>query len=166
MTIARNWLISNYLPKPWCFAVKTAVVVSNYISIQLDNGLWSTPFEQVYNQKPDWHNLIPMFCVSYAKRYRGAKISRDFLDCQTIKIIYVGNDPASDSILFHLPFTQQFISSTGYTVDPSFPSGPVFSLKYDGKLQWKNYFPYSITYTPPVFTPEVSVWVKLPDIHE
>ena len=55
ITLARNWLTSNYLPKSfWYFAVRPATIVSNYMPLQLADRTWTSPFEQVYNVKPDW----------------------------------------------------------------------------------------------------------------
>ena len=107
MNLCRNWLTSNYLPKSfWYFAVRAATIVSNYMSIQLANGNWTPPFEQVYNIKPDWRNLVPMFCVAYVKRFRDADTFSITSDSQTIQAICVGNDPESNILLFYLPQTK------------------------------------------------------------
>ena len=153
ITLARNWLTSNYLPKSfWYFAVRPATIVSNYMPLQLADRTWTSPFEQVYNVKPDWQNLVPMFSVAYVKRLRDADVSHNTSDSKTIHAICVGNDPDSDSLLFYLPHSCQCISSSDYTLDPSLPSGPGFGLHYDGKLHCQPFSPSSPTITPPVFS--------------
>ena len=113
-------------------------MVSNYMPIQIPNGTWSSPFEQVYHVKPDWRNLVPVFSVAYIKRFRDAQIYRASVDSETIQAICIGNDLLSDDLLFYLPRTKQEVSSAAYTLDPSLPSGPVFGLHYDGKLHWQT----------------------------
>eukprot|EP00957_Ditylum_brightwellii_P063151 4793665-Ditylum_brightwellii.AAC.1 len=129
MNMVQNWLTSNYLPKKfWYFALRAAAQVSNYMPIQSDKGTWTTPFEQVFKQKTDWRNLVPMFSLSYLRRLRDNTGYRATADSQSIKAICVGNDKKSDRLLFYVPSSKSLISSSDYTLDPSIPSGPVFNL--------------------------------------
>eukprot|EP00957_Ditylum_brightwellii_P202761 15331703-Ditylum_brightwellii.AAC.1 len=67
--MVQNWLTSNFLPKDfWYFGLYAAAQVSNYMPIQLEDGTWTTPYEQVYKVKPDWRNLVPMFSLAHVKR--------------------------------------------------------------------------------------------------
>lgn len=74
--MARAWLTSHLLQsKFWWWALKRATEVSNYIHIRIDNRI-TTPFELAYDVKPDLRALIPMFSVSYLRRYKDGNITR------------------------------------------------------------------------------------------
>ena len=53
LRMSRSWLLSNLMPtKFWYHALKRAAEVSNYLPLKVNNKL-TTPFEMVYNSKPD-----------------------------------------------------------------------------------------------------------------
>mmetsp|Transcript_21148 Transcript_21148/g.26890 ORF Transcript_21148/g.26890 Transcript_21148/m.26890 type:complete len:438 (+) Transcript_21148:1038-2351(+) len=152
MNMVRNWLTSNYLPKTfWYFALRAAAQVSNYMPIQTDNGVWTTPFELVHQTKLDWRNLIPKFSLSYVKRNRDSTKYRATADSQTIKAICVGNDKKSDGLLFYLPSSKSLISSLDYRLNPNVPSGPIFNLHYDGCIGFDLYTQSSERLRPPAY---------------
>eukprot|EP00957_Ditylum_brightwellii_P032422 2456768-Ditylum_brightwellii.AAC.1 len=155
MNMVCNWLTSNYLPKKnWYFALRAAAQDSNYMPIQTEEGTWTTPFEMVFQQKPDWCNLVPMFSLSY----------RATADSQSIKAICVGNDKKSDGLLFYIPLSKRLISSSDYTLDPTIPSGPVFNLYYDGCIGFNLYSPSSEQLHPLVYESGESIYYKTPEM--
>ena len=104
MTMVRNWLTSNYLPRKLCyFALKMAAHVSNYMPTLLENGQWTTLHEQKYGTKPDWHNLVFMFYLGYIHRNWDGKKQQATSDSQSIMVICVGNDTKSGGLLLYLP---------------------------------------------------------------
>ena len=136
MTLARAWLASHLLPtKFWYFAVKQAVQVCNYTPIKVKTK-WTTAFEQMYQQKPDYRNLMPLFSVAYVKRQRDGTTHRTKAMSQTLRCICVGNDPKSDGLLFYSPNFKSLIGSADYTLDPIPPSGPTCGIPYDGGVQF------------------------------
>jgi len=64
LRMSRSWLASAILPANfWWFALKRATGVSNYLLIRI-NGNLTSPHKLMYNSKPDYRNLFPMFLVS------------------------------------------------------------------------------------------------------
>ena len=49
----------------------------------------------------------------------------------------------SDGKLFYVPHTKSIIGPVDYDLDPSHPSGPVFSLTYDGGIYFNLHIPDS-----------------------
>ena len=115
MTMFRDWLTSNYLPRKfWYFALKMAAQVSNYMPILLENGQWTTPHEQKYGTKPDWRNIVPMYSLGYIRRNRDGNKQRATSDSQSIMGICVRNDTKSDGLLFYLPTSKRIVGSADY----------------------------------------------------
>ena len=70
VVMARDWLTHTMLPsKYWYFAVKQAVEVATIMPVTIDEKL-TTPYEDVYHQKPGYCTLIPMFATSYIRQHR------------------------------------------------------------------------------------------------
>lgn len=68
--MARNWLRSHLLPSNfWWYAIKRATEICNNIlpTYHVDRKNPKTPYELVYNQKPDPRNLIPLFSIADIK---------------------------------------------------------------------------------------------------
>ena len=107
--MARAWLTSNLLPSQyWWWAMKRATEISNYLPIKIDNK-YTTPYELVYNNKPDLRFLIPQFSIAYISRYRDGNIERKNTHSQSIRAILVGRDPVSAAYLFYHPGTQKLL---------------------------------------------------------
>ena len=111
-----------------------AAQISNYMSILLENGQWTTPHEQKYVTKTDWCNLVPMSSLSYIRRNRDGNKQWATTNSQSIMGICVGNDPKSDGLLFYLTTTRKLVVSEDYRLDPTVPYGPVFGYSYDGGI--------------------------------
>ena len=91
-----------------------AAQVSRYMPILLENGQWTSPYEQKYGTKPDWINLVPMFSLGYIHRNWDINKQRAPYESQYIMGIWVGNDPKSDGLLFYLPTTNKLVVSEDY----------------------------------------------------
>ena len=71
VSMARNWLTSALLPsKFWFLAVKRACEIANIMPTKHVDGIITTPHELVYQQKPDFRQLFPLFSTSYIKQTR------------------------------------------------------------------------------------------------
>ena len=105
--------------------------MSNYLPY-LHKTTWTSPYELLHNNKPNFRNLHPLFSVAYVKIFWDGLIHKKEELYQSIKAILVGIDPKLDEKLFYVPHTKSIIGSTDYDLDPSHPSSPVFGLIYDG----------------------------------
>ena len=112
MTMVRNWLTINYLPRKfWYFALKISAQLSNYMPILLENSQWTTPHEKKYGTKPDWRNLVPMLSLVHILRNRDGNKQRATAGIQYIMGICFGNTPKNDGILFYLPTSKKLVGS-------------------------------------------------------
>ena len=157
--MARAWLTSNLLPSQyWWWAMKRATEISNYLPIKIDNK-YTTPYELVYNNKPDLRFLIPQFSIAYISRYRDGNIERKNTHSQSIRAILVGRDPVSAAYLFYHPGTQKTLTSTDFTIDDTLPSGPAFHLQYDGGFYFNRYADLNDKLRPPTYKPNQQVFI-------
>lgn len=165
MTLARSWLASHLLPtKFWYFAIKQAVQVCNYTPINVKNK-WTTAFELMYQQKPDYRNLMPLFSVAYVKRKRDGTTHRTKAMSQTLRCICVGNDPKSDGLLFYSPDFKSLIGSADYTLDPIPPSGPICNIPYDGGVQFDLQCDGDTVHRPPAYQLHDTVYCTTTNLH-
>jgi len=155
LKMARNWLTSSLLPsKFWWHALKRATEVSNYVPLRI-NGRLTTPHQEVFHQKVDMRNIIPMFTVSYID-YKDQKT----FNIQTTKAILIGKSNKSNILEFFHPPTNSIISSTMYKLDESLVAGPTFNLPYDGGFHFNKYCESNVKIRPPTYTPESYVYIK------
>ena len=102
LTMARNWLRNELLPSTfWFFAIKRGCETMNILPTKHEKGKFSTPFENVHNEKVDYRQLFPIFKKAYVKTEKrtGGKHKNSYYT-HTIKAICVGTCPDSDSLLF------------------------------------------------------------------
>ena len=157
--IARNYLTEHLLPnKFWFHAIQYAVQVSNYLPIQTETHVTTSPHFEVYQTKPDYRKLLPLLSIAYVKEhYPGS--SKQTFHSQTIKAILLGNDHKSDGQIFYNPTTDSIIASADYTLDPTHPSGPLFNQVYDGGLQFHLYHPHAEASRPPQFDVQQNITI-------
>jgi len=155
LRMSRSWLASGLLPANfWWVALKRATDISNYLPIRI-NGTLTSPHELMYNSKPDYRNLFPMFSVAYT-----AYSSQHSYNAQTVKTILVGKSEKSNALLFYHPATKQLITSTRYKIDETLCPGPAFGLEYEGGLYFNKYCQNSEVYKPPLFPPQSTVFLN------
>ena len=132
LAMSRNWLRSSLLPtKYWYFAVKRAVEVSNIMPTK-HKKIVTTPFELVYNKKPDYRMLFPMFSIAYIRQHREDGKDINSWKSKSLKCIAVGSCPKSDGLIFYHPPSKQLLTcGDGYRFDPYSPSGPQFGQLYE-----------------------------------
>eukprot|EP00957_Ditylum_brightwellii_P160370 12208404-Ditylum_brightwellii.AAC.2 len=118
------------------------------------------PYEIVYQQKPDWRNLIPIFSLAYLKHNHDGTQFSSTADSQSIKAICVGNDTKSDGLLFYLPHSKKLIASADNKLDPTVPSGPIFGLQYNGCIGFNLYSSSSEQFRPPVYDTGEEIYFK------
>ena len=134
LRMLRGWLASSLLPTNfWYYALKRATEVSNYVPIRIDNKL-TTPYEMVYQEKPDLRNLFPMFSVGYVSELRDGSKDRLNMHSKTLRAIAVGRSDKSNCLLFYHPPTKQLLTSADFRLDENLAAGPAFGLTYDGGL--------------------------------
>ena len=165
MTLARSWMASHLLPtKFWYFSVKQAVQVCNYTPIKVKSK-WTTAFEQMYQQKPDYRNLMPLFSVAYVKRKKDGTKHRSKAMSQTLRCICVGNDRKSDGLLFYYQDFKSLIGSADYTLDPIPPFGPACGIPYDGGVQFDLQCDGYYIHRPPAYQLHDTVYCTTTDPH-
>ena len=137
LAMSRNWLKSSMLPtKYWYFAVKRAVEISNIMPTKHKSKI-TTPYELVYNKKPDYRVLIPMFSIAYIRQHRQNNKDLDSWSSRSLKCILVGTCPQSDGLIFyHPPSKQTLTCRDGYRFDPHSPAGPKFSQQHEGDFDF------------------------------
>ena len=165
VSMSRNWLRASLLPSTyWFFAIKRAAEVLNMYPTQLKDGTVTTPFETVYNEKPDLRTLIPLFSTAYIKKVRDRGLHRNKWYTQSLRCIVVGTCPDSDSLLFYHPPSKQTLScADGYKFDTFLPSGPTFKLRYDGTFNLNSVGPTSHYHTPHLHEENEEVFVNIND---
>lgn len=137
LAMSRNWLKSSMLPtKYWYFAVKRAVEISNIMPTKHKSKI-TTPYKLVYNKKPDYRVLIPMFSIAYIQQHRQNNKDLDSWSSCSLKCILVGTCPQSDGLIFyHPPSKQTLTCRDGYRFDPHSPAGPQFGQQHEGDFDF------------------------------
>ena len=81
--MTRNWLTSSLLSsKYWWFVIKRAVEVSNILpTFHANNSTSVTPHELIFDAKPEFRTLIPMFSVAYVTQPSLSKFHSNSLQC-------------------------------------------------------------------------------------
>ena len=157
--MARAWIANKLMPSNfWWYALRHAVMVSNYLPIKINNT-FTSPYFIVHHRRPDLRNLIPLFSVGYITKYKDGTISRSNIDSHSIRVILIGKDHKSNSLLFYHPPTKKIIASDTYRLDPTLSTGPVFHLEFDGGLHLNKYVSFNDLIRPPTFHPEQIVYV-------
>ena len=160
LRMSRSWLLSNLMPtKFWFHALKRAAEVSNYLPIKIDNEL-TTPFELVYNRKPDLRNLFPLFSIAYIRRSRDATTNRLTFHSTSLRCICIGRDDTSTQLEFFHPPSRQLIYSDDFVLDKNLCSGPAFNMDYDGGLYLNKYRDYQDDENISPFPPHHSMFVQ------
>lgn len=131
ISMARNWLASAELPSTfWYYAVRRAAEICNYFPIQLEDGLFTTPFELVHKSKPDLRVLFKQFSLAAVRRERVGDERLNKFDSQTVPMIAVGRCPNSNGLLFYNPANSTFVSSIDYVLQSNVTSGARFGYRY------------------------------------
>ena len=123
--MSRSWRLSSLFSKFWFHALKRAAEVSNYLPLTVNDTL-TTPFKLAYKQKPDLHNILPLFSVSY--------VSEDQEIQQRTDWHFILHDDASKQLEFYHPPTRQLLYSDDFVFDSNLCPGPTFNLDYDDGL--------------------------------
>ena len=162
VTMTRNWLTSSLLPsKYWWFGVKRAIEIQNLFPVKR-NGKLTTPHELVFQSKPDYRVLFPMFSTAYIKQNRetGGHHKNKWRS-KTLKCILVGTDNKSDGFLFYHPPSKQILTgNNGYRLDTYLPAGPQFSETYDGAFTFNTQSDRDNIHRPLMFEESDSVFIK------
>jgi hypothetical protein len=131
ISMARNWLASAELPSTfWYYAVRRAAEICNYFPIQLEDGLFTTPFELVHKSKPDLRVLFKQFSLAAVRCERVGDERLNKFDSQTVPMIAVGRCPNSNGLLFYNPANSTFVSSIDYVLQSNVTSGARFGYRY------------------------------------
>lgn len=164
--MANGWISSALLPPEyWWFAFKRAVKVAIYVPFRL-NGEMTTPHEIVCGIKPDLRNLLPIFAVSYIRRYKNTDNSKlKNVENHSLAVILVGRSSVSNSPIFFHPHTKKLITSDDFYIDETLPAGPAFGISYAGGIHTSSYSDINVYLKPPTFKPEQEVFVNIRDVH-
>ena len=158
--MARSWLSSHLLPSSfWFHAIKRACEISNYIPI-IAKGQHTTPFEIVHHQKPDLRTLFPMFSVAYIDKDEDSTTQRGNFSSLTLRVICIGRLSKANCLEFYHPPSKQILTRAVYHLDPILASGPIFNLRYDGRLFFNTYHNDSDTHQKPTFYLQSTVFIK------
>ena len=147
--------------KYWYFALKRSVEVLNMMP-RTHNGTITTPFEQAFHIKPDYRNLLPMFCTAYIRQERdtGGQHKNSW-SSKSLKCILVGKCNSSDSLLFYHPPSKQTLScADGFRLDTVCPPGPQFSESYDGDFIFTTRSALDVIHRPPTHEQSNTVFTK------
>lgn len=162
VTMTRNWLTSSLLPSKYWFAgIKRAAEVSNILPVEHTDQI-TTPYELVYQQKPDYRTLIPMFSLAYIRRDRaqgGHHLNK--WHTRTIRCILIGTDDKSDGLLFyHPPSRQTLTANDGFKFDTFLPSGPQLGETFDGAFIFNTKTSMAQIHRPPTHEEGRTVWIQ------
>lgn len=160
LKMARVWIANKFMPSTfWWYALRHAVMISNYLPIMINNIL-TTPYYLIHHKRPDLRNLIPLFSVGYITKYKDVTTSRRNIDSHSIRVILIGKNTKSNSLIFYHPPTQKVLAPDSYRLDETLPTGPVFHLEFDGGLHFNRYTNFSDMIRPPTYHPQQIIYLK------
>jgi hypothetical protein len=117
----------------WYFSIKHAAHMLNQVPGRLGRKL-TTPFELVYNQKPDARTWFELFSIRYFPVEKKAGEKASATQCHTMDGIAVGRDEKSNTIIFYNPLTKSYYSPPTFKLDPSHLPVMLYPkhIRYDG----------------------------------
>jgi hypothetical protein len=150
VSMARNWLASAELPSSfWFYAVRRASEVCNYFPYQLEDGIYTTPFELAHNEKPDLRVLFKLFSLAAVHRERIGDDKLTKFESQSLPMIAVGQCPNSNGLQFYNPINNTFVTSIDYKLQPNVMSGARFGYTYQ-----PGTFIYRLDESTSIFAPK------------
>jgi hypothetical protein len=117
----------------WYFSIKHAAQMLNQVPGRLGRKL-TTPFELVYNQKPDSRTWFELFSIGYFPIEKKAGDKASATECHTMDGIAVGRDEKSNTIIFYNPLTKSYYSPPVFKLDTSHLPVMLYPkhIRYDG----------------------------------
>ena len=126
----------------WYWAIRHASRVHNIFPVQQDRTI-TTPNKLVYNERPDYRQLIRLFSTTYLSHTKDGTKRRSPFQSHTLQDIVVGWSDTSNRLEIYNPLNKQIYTSTVVKIDDlniaprsQYPSrSKIFSTtKY-----WRNY---------------------------
>jgi hypothetical protein len=151
ISMARNWLASAELPPSfWFYAVCCAAEVCNYLPFQLENGMYSTPFELAHLVKPVLSLLFKPFSLAAVCWERLGDETLSKFSSQSIPMITLGRCPNSNDLQFFNPENGTIVFSIDYSFRPHNTSGARFGYNYQAGT-----FIYHLDESITIFSPKL-----------
>ena len=132
--MARSYISEKQVGREyWFYAIKHAAHMLNQVPGRLGRKLTS-PFELVYNAKPDSKTLFELFSVGYFPVDSKSGEKASLTESHTMHGIAIGRDDSSNTITFYNPITRKCYSPPTFKLDfSSFPNAIYPRLvRYDG----------------------------------
>jgi hypothetical protein len=117
----------------WYFAVRHAALMLNQVPGRLGRKL-TTPFELVYNKKPDSKTWFEVFSIGYFPVESKAGEAASASQSHSMDGIAVGRDDQSNTILFYNPITKKYYSPPVFKLEQSHLPVMLYpkNIRYDG----------------------------------
>ena len=132
--MARSFITEKQVGREyWFYAIKHAAHMLNQVPGRLGKKLTS-PFELVYNTKPDSKTWFNLFSVGYFPVDSKSGEKASVTESQTMHGIAIGRDEQTNTITFYNPMTRKYYSPPIFKLDNStFPNAIYPRLvRYDG----------------------------------
>lgn len=136
LRMSRSYITEKQVGREfWYFAIRHAAQMLNQVPGRLGRRLTS-PFELVYNEKPDSSTWFQLFSVGYfpmpVKSGEQASVSQ----AQTLDGIAVGRCEKSNTIIFYNPLTRKYYHPPIFKMDESHLPVMLYpkNIRFDGGL--------------------------------
>ena len=132
--MARSYITEKQVGREfWFFAIKHAAHMLNQVPGRLGRKLTS-PFELVYNQKPDARTWFELFSVGYFPVESKSGESASTFQSQSMDGIAVGRCDKSNTIMFYNPITRKYYSPPVFKLERSHLPVMLYpkNIRFDG----------------------------------
>jgi transposase InsO family protein len=132
--MARSYITEKQVGREfWYWAVRHAAMMLNQVPGRLGRKL-TTPFELIYNKKPDSKTWFELFSVGYFPVESKAGEAASASQSHSLDGIAIGRDDKSNTILFYNPLTKKYYSPSVFKLEQSHLPVMLYPkhIRYDG----------------------------------
>ena len=132
--MARAYINDKQMPKSyWYWAIKHASRIHNIFPVKY-NDKYTTPYEMVYKDKPDYRQLIRLFSTVYFSHSKDNTKARTNMQAHTLAGIAVEWSDTANGLLVYNPITKELYTTSVYKIDEHNQTKTYFNLQYDGGM--------------------------------
>ena len=132
--MARAYITNKQIPRSyWYWAIRHTARIHNIYPIQNDSKI-TIPYELVYNELPDYRQLIRLFSTTYFAHTKDGVKRRSPFQAHTLQGIAIGWSEVANGLEIYNPITKQIYTSTVFKIDELNATRSLFNLQYNGGI--------------------------------